>query len=627
MGGVRRAAPPTTRSCGSGSRACSRRCSSAARSPAPGCALQALLRNPLAEPFTLGISSGSSLAAVLAIRLGIEGALGGVGVGAAALLGALAHAAAGVAARADRQAPAAGDARARRRHDVDVLLGGVGADPVHERLHRGQPDAAVDDGRARLDAAVGGRLRDAADPRRARGADRVRRASSTRSPPGPRPRPRSASRSRAPRRSCSSVASLLVGAAIALAGPIGFVGLIVPHALRAVLGPDHRVLLPASMFGGAVLLTRVRHARAHGDRARPAADRRGHRGARRPVLRGDPARPEAARRAVGPRVSDPRVLRHVIESITPASAAHGEGARLTIAGAGTPVLERLAIALAGAQHTARPRAARRTIVVVAGDHGVGDPGIALGAAHPTVVAARAIADGSAALAQVARASQTPIVIVDAGAREPAAMPACAIRLGARPEPRSAARAGDDRDRRRARARGRDRARDLARRGRPRRARGRRARGRRRRRLAGAARRGARRAADRVRRPGRRGRRRAGRRARERRAGQRARAARRVRRARDRRARRPDARRRVDERARRARRLRDRGRRAGRRRARARGHRLPDRRPRRHVHASRGSSPTSGSRRCSRSGSATARAPAPRWCSRCSIRWRRSTARR
>jgi iron complex transport system permease protein len=50
------------------------------------------------------------------------------------------------------------------------------------------------------------------------------------------------------------VSSLLVGAAIALAGPIGFIGLIVPHALRAILGPDHRLLIPASVFGGAVLL-------------------------------------------------------------------------------------------------------------------------------------------------------------------------------------------------------------------------------------------------------------------------------------------------------------------------------------------------------------------------------------
>jgi iron complex transport system permease protein len=51
-----------------------------------------------------------------------------------------------------------------------------------------------------------------------------------------------------------AVASLLVGVAIALAGPIGFVGLVVPHALRALLGPDHRLLVPASMFGGATLL-------------------------------------------------------------------------------------------------------------------------------------------------------------------------------------------------------------------------------------------------------------------------------------------------------------------------------------------------------------------------------------
>jgi iron complex transport system permease protein len=51
-----------------------------------------------------------------------------------------------------------------------------------------------------------------------------------------------------------ATASLLVGAAIAVVGPIGFIGLIVPHALRAMLGPDHRLLLPASMFGGATVL-------------------------------------------------------------------------------------------------------------------------------------------------------------------------------------------------------------------------------------------------------------------------------------------------------------------------------------------------------------------------------------
>jgi iron complex transport system permease protein len=47
---------------------------------------------------------------------------------------------------------------------------------------------------------------------------------------------------------------LLCGAATALAGPIGFVGLVVPHAVRMLGGGDHRVLLPLSLAAGAALL-------------------------------------------------------------------------------------------------------------------------------------------------------------------------------------------------------------------------------------------------------------------------------------------------------------------------------------------------------------------------------------
>ena len=48
--------------------------------------------------------------------------------------------------------------------------------------------------------------------------------------------------------------SLMVGAAVAVSGLIGFVGLIIPHLLRLVLGPDHRLLVPASALGGAAFL-------------------------------------------------------------------------------------------------------------------------------------------------------------------------------------------------------------------------------------------------------------------------------------------------------------------------------------------------------------------------------------
>jgi iron complex transport system permease protein len=48
--------------------------------------------------------------------------------------------------------------------------------------------------------------------------------------------------------------SLLVGAAVAAAGPIGFVGLLVPHILRLVVGATHRPLLPASFLVGGVFV-------------------------------------------------------------------------------------------------------------------------------------------------------------------------------------------------------------------------------------------------------------------------------------------------------------------------------------------------------------------------------------
>lgn len=50
------------------------------------------------------------------------------------------------------------------------------------------------------------------------------------------------------------VGTLMVGSTTAITGPIAFVGLIVPHLLRRIIGPDYRVLLPASLFGGGAFL-------------------------------------------------------------------------------------------------------------------------------------------------------------------------------------------------------------------------------------------------------------------------------------------------------------------------------------------------------------------------------------
>ncbi len=51
-----------------------------------------------------------------------------------------------------------------------------------------------------------------------------------------------------------ALGSLLTGAAVCISGLVGFVGLVVPHAVRLVLGPDHRLLLPAAALSGGAFL-------------------------------------------------------------------------------------------------------------------------------------------------------------------------------------------------------------------------------------------------------------------------------------------------------------------------------------------------------------------------------------
>ncbi len=124
------------------------------------------------------------------------------------------------------------------------------------------------------------------------------------------------------------------------------------------------------------------------------------------------------------------VLRHVIDSITPASEVHRAEATRKLSGLG-PMLQTLGGRLAAAQH-GPPRARRRTLLIAAGDHGAADPGISLAEGHPTLIAARAIDAGDAAIRRLARSARAEVLLLDCGCAESARMPDSAVAVGRRP---------------------------------------------------------------------------------------------------------------------------------------------------------------------------------------------------
>ena len=220
-----------------------------------GCTFQAVLRNPLAEPYTLGISSGSALAAVIAIRLGIDATwLGTSGVSLAAFVGAAVTVT--IVWRLGRVGSALPPAT--------LLLAGItiaGFCSAASMLVLYTSDFAevyriVGWMMGGLDFIRYGELARAAVPIAIAAAIILVYARDLNALSAGADAAASVGVSAARVMTlCFVVASLAVGATIALAGPIGFVGLIVPHAVRGVVGPDHRVLLPVSaLVGGAFLL-------------------------------------------------------------------------------------------------------------------------------------------------------------------------------------------------------------------------------------------------------------------------------------------------------------------------------------------------------------------------------------
>jgi iron complex transport system permease protein len=222
---------------------------------AAGVVLQALLRNPLATPFTLGVSAGASLGAMLAVTMRLElSVLGITSIPLASFAGSL-LATAIVYALASSQ---------RRGLSTNVLLlAGVTLNAFFSALilfvqyladfaealrairwMMGGLDVAsyvpivaalplvlISFGAFAMMTRTLNLLSVGAEAAASRGVNIV-----------------------GAQRLAFLSASLATGAAVSLGGPIGFIGIIVPHLVRLMVGSDHRIVLPASALFGAAFL-------------------------------------------------------------------------------------------------------------------------------------------------------------------------------------------------------------------------------------------------------------------------------------------------------------------------------------------------------------------------------------
>jgi iron complex transport system permease protein len=221
-----------------------------------GVVFQALLRNPLASPDTLGVSAGASLGAMMAITFDFDFSM--MGISAVPL--------ASFAGSFGALAIVYGLAAARRRGTsaIVLLLGGV---TVHALLSAiiafvqyladfTQTFRNVRWLMGSLDVASYAPLGAAIFPLALAwaGFATLPRVLDLLSVGAESAAARGVNVERTERVALVS-ASLATGAAVSLAGPVSFVGIIVPHLVRLVVGPDHRLVLPASaLFGGAFLI-------------------------------------------------------------------------------------------------------------------------------------------------------------------------------------------------------------------------------------------------------------------------------------------------------------------------------------------------------------------------------------
>ncbi|MGC4174666.1 FecCD family ABC transporter permease [Demequina sp.] len=217
-----------------------------------GCVMQAIFGNPLAEPGVVGVSSGAALGAAFAIALGVTFA-GAAGVAVFAFAG-------GVAATLLVYVTA----RANGRTEVvTLLLTGIAINAFAGAglaLMIFMADTASREQIIfwQLGSLNGSRWSEVAVVALLGTAAAVVAFASARRYDllalGERTAAHLGVRVERLRVVSIVVVAVLTGAAVAYVGIIAFVGLVVPHALRMIMGPGHRALLPASALGGAVLL-------------------------------------------------------------------------------------------------------------------------------------------------------------------------------------------------------------------------------------------------------------------------------------------------------------------------------------------------------------------------------------
>jgi iron complex transport system permease protein len=221
-----------------------------------GVVFQALLRNPLADPYILGVSGGASIGGVLALLFGLGGTgamLGGLGVPLLAFCGALA-----ALLLIEWIATVGGRLTVYTVLLTGAIFNAFSAALIYfiqsiaslEQLH-----AIVFYLMGRVPSLAGGALGLLAAAILLTsailcGMSRDYNALTL----GEEGALQLGVEVERIKRRTFVLGSLLTALTVSVAGMIGFVGLVVPHMLRLLFGPDHRLLLPAAFLGGASFL-------------------------------------------------------------------------------------------------------------------------------------------------------------------------------------------------------------------------------------------------------------------------------------------------------------------------------------------------------------------------------------